>query len=214
MRDAVRSTAVIRRTAGTTLVVALLTAVAVMAVLLWGRFVPLAPDGAPPIGEAARQPADPLAISNFAGLRQTVKPFDDFSGLASAGLLTPAEITAYTDGGPGRAKMAVGDFGRSMATVVVVHMRDPVAAQRTEHALARLQLEFGFTMAARRPHAVDATLLGAVPGKPGILPGGRAHYVHGDLVVRVEYRGPGAADAQRGFENLLATQLKALPADE
>lgn len=213
MRDAVRSPTALRRAAGTTVVVVLLVAVAVAAILIRGRHIPLATNGDPPIGEAARQPADPLAIADFAGLRQTYKPFDYFPGLAGAGLLTPAEIDAYAAGGPGRTRMAVGDFGTSVATVVVVEMSSPAAARQVEHTLTRLQLGFGFTREPNRPAGVDATVLGVVPGKPDVLAGGRAHYVHGDLVVRVEFRGPQVAAAQRGFDTLLAEQVKALPAD-
>jgi hypothetical protein len=196
------------RTVATVLV---LVVVAAGAIWLWGRHEALPPQGDPPLGQAARKPADPMAIADFAGVRQHELAYDDFTGAAT--LLTPGEIKAYLAGGPQSIRMAVGYLSGGTADVVVVRMAGPAQARQAERALTALQLGFGFTAAPHPPAGVSDTVLGAVPDQPTVLPGGRAHYVHGDLLVRVEFRGPGVAAAQREFAGIVAQQLRALPAD-
>jgi hypothetical protein len=192
-------------------IVLVLAAIAVAAVWLGGRRQPVGERQIPPIGLAGRKPADPLAIADFAGSGQLTAPLDDYA--VAGALLTPAEIAVFKTSGLKHVAMADGRFAAGNADIVVAQLGSPAQARTAQRALVKLQLGFGFSADPHTPAALGATVLGDLPGRKDVLPGGRAHYTHGDLLIRVEYRGPGAKAAQQAFAQVLAEQLEALPAD-
>jgi hypothetical protein len=190
-------------------IVLVLAGIAAVVVGLVGVHQPLVPRRVAPVGLAGRKPADPMAIANFAGAGQQIAPLDDFG--PAAAVLTPEEISVFKGSGLVHVQMDEGHFDDGVADVLVAQLGSPAQARSAQRQLVALQLGFGFS---RGPQpGVGSTVLGAVPGKPDILPGGRAHYTHGDLLIRVEFRGPGVAAAQASYARVLALQLEALPAD-
>lgn len=184
-------------------------AIGVSAVWLWGRHLPLGnAAGDPPLGESGRYPADPLALAELPGAPENYTSIDDLDGIAALRVLTDDELATLFRAGPGRAKVAVSNYVGGKATVVLLRVADARAAGTAADRLAALQLGYGFRPIPA-PDAVSAALLDP---KPDALPGGRAHYVHGDIVVRVEFRSPDPHSAHREFGRLLRQQLEALPA--
>lgn len=201
---------------GRTLLVALLAGAAIVAVgggawWAWGRSLPTYPAyGAPPAGEAGRSPADPLTFGRIGGTAEVGEPDLDLAGVRERDFLTPEELAVYRDGEIVRAKARVARFPGGVATVLLARLRSPEQARASVVKLDRLELGYGFTERAPVPAGVRA---GLFPGAPGVTPGGRAHYVRGDVLVRVEFRGAERAAAYRGFASVLAAQVRAVTPD-
>ncbi|NUT99839.1 MAG: hypothetical protein HOY78_48300 [Saccharothrix sp.] len=197
-------------------VVAVFAGTAAGAWALWGPQLPASAWNQPPTGEAGRLAADPmvLALGDFgAGTEHYdhVRSFDDVVDLK---FMNPAEIDVYRAEGAGAARITVTSRhpdGRVLVTVI--RMADRAAALRTADAVDELQLGFGFV---RVPEVGGVTrLLSTVENPqadPPPRPTARAHYVHDDMVVRVQLDGV-SFDALTHFEAILSAQLEALSAD-
>jgi hypothetical protein len=178
-----------------------------------GRHLPLASAmDVPSSGTADRYPADPLALAELGGAKENNATIDDLADLRALNVLTNSELAVYEQAGTGRAKVGIANYPEGKATVILVRVSSPDAAKLAERQLNELQLSFGLQPNnVPQPAGVDSTKLTA---KPDVLPGGRAHYTHGDVLVRVEVRGPDQRSAYGKFEEVLGGQLKALPPDE
>jgi hypothetical protein len=186
-------------------------ALGVTPLLLWGRQLPLEyATGDPPVGVRGRYPADRLALADVAGARENYSAIDDLAGVAALNILTPGELTALRGAGARRAKVGVWNYQGGKATIVLVAVADAGAARAAAGQLAALQRGYGFRRIPA-PGGVEAGLLG--PGS-GAVPGGRAHYVHDDIVARVEFRAEDSRVAHQEFGALLERQLEVLAADD
>ena len=136
-----------------------------------------------------------------------------FPAMVRLKFLSDAEIDTYLLGGAGAARMTVAStLPQGKVIVAVVKMPDRDAALRTADRLDEVQLAAGFQRRLGEPVArtVDAVPADAASSaRPTV----RAHYVHEDLVVRVELAGRTVPDIRAGFPPLLAAQLDVLPAD-
>lgn len=177
----------------------------------WGRQLPVEQAiGTAPTGEAGRSPADPLAIAELGGAKENFARIRSMRGIAYLDMLTRDELAAFAEYGPGRVRLAVTKFDEGKAMVLLVRMRDETAARYATDRLSALQHGYGFKSVPGAPRGVEA---GVVDDGNPAEPGGRAHYRHGDIVVRVELRGPLAEPARAKFFEVLRAQTHAVSPD-
>ncbi|MFC4005143.1 hypothetical protein ACFS2C_26945 [Prauserella oleivorans] len=194
----------------TTVLAVAIAAIGLAGFLAWGRQLPLGnAAGDPPVGERGRHPSDRLAIAELPGATENYSAVDSLAGVAGMNILTGDELATYRQAGAGRVKVAVSNYADGKATVLLVRAASDGAARDAAERLAELQLGYGF----RRTEAAAGVAAATLPPRPDARPGGRAHYVRDDIVVRVEFRGDDAGTAYAEFGTLLAGQLEALPAD-
>ncbi|NUT98908.1 MAG: hypothetical protein HOY78_43595 [Saccharothrix sp.] len=198
---------------GPLLVVAVLAAVCVTAWSVWGKPVPASAWNVPPTGEAGRIADDPLvlALGDFdahPGRNAAVRSFADVAALR---FLHQSEIAIFLEGGAGAARFTLGsDLPGGRVLAAVVRMADGAAAVRAADRLDGLLLEWGLE---RRPVRHGVLRAVSTPAGPGTAaPTARAHYVHGDLLVRLQWDAT-SSDGLARFDQLLEQQTKALGAD-
>lgn len=178
----------------------------------WGQDLPLEEAvGAPPYGEAGRSPADPLAIAELGGAKENYARIRSMDGVAALGMLTRDELAAFAEFGASRVRLGISRFDSGKAMVLLVQMPDERSAWRAVDQLSGLQYGYGFWPAGGGPRGVNA---GVVDDRNPAQPGGRAHYRHGDIVVRVEFRGPRRGPAESRFFQVLAAQARAVAPDD
>nr|PZN00194.1 MAG: hypothetical protein DIU77_04150 [Thermocrispum agreste] len=200
------------------IVTTVVAAVAIIALgvcgwIAWGQYVPLKhARGTPPIGESGRSPVDPLAVAEIGGAKENYAQVDSLAAVAGQRMLTRDELLAlYTNGG-GRVRLAVSRYDVGKAIVLLVQMPSRQDARTALNELAKLQDDYGFERVTRRvPKSVHAGVIG---GKNPAEPGGRAHYQHDDILVRVEFRGPRRASAEAKFFQVLEAQVRAVEPDD
>ncbi|ROP39258.1 hypothetical protein [Saccharothrix texasensis] len=184
----------------------------------WALFgTPALPDNArnvPLAGEEGRQAAPRLAVADFDSGTEYYDHVLAFHDVEELGFLNPAEAEIFTREGAGASRMTVSSkLPEGRVLVAVVRMADREAALRAADELDELQLSFGLV---RRPAQDGVTRAVEVVPDPDSGPGAkataRAHYVHGDLVTRVEFNAR-SVEHLADFGSLLGKQLKALPAD-
>lgn len=177
----------------------------------WGRHLPVEQAiGEAPVGEAGRSPADPLAIAELAGAKENYARIRSMRGVAYLGMLTRDEVAAFEEYGAGRVRLAVSKFDTGRATVLLVRMPDEIAARYATDRLSALQHGYGFRPIDDAPRGVEA---GVVGGDNPAEPGGRAHYRHGDIVVRVEFRGARPGPARAKFLEVMRLQAHVVTPD-
>lgn len=155
-----------------------------------------------PVGDMPVEPA----------VRKDVTSVADFPKL---NYFTDAEQSAYETSGARKAKVAVLTLpDGNLATLVFAQARDPQAAYAAAQQLNRIQIHNGRTANPDEPAGVRVAQIDAkqVNGKP--QPAGiRAHYSHGDVVVRVDVKGKSLDSVTRDFNTVLAAELKVLAPD-
>lgn len=197
-------------------VIAVLGGVVLGGWLLWGgQPLPASARNIPPTGEAGRLAADSMAIADFDSGSESYAYVRSFRDVLQLNFLNPVEVAAYTGHGAGAARMVVSSKRpEGKVIVVVTRMADRAAALQAADELEDLQFQFGF---ARRPAEQGVERLAEfLPGPetdPAGRPTARAHYVHGDLLVRVELNAKTPDDAANRFSPLLTKQLTELRAD-
>lgn len=191
--------------AGTAVLAAVLVAViGVGSWAAWGHDLPVEyATGKPPIGEAGRLPSDPLTIAELGGAKENFATIRSMRGVMALDMLTHDELAALTEYGAGRARVGVAKFAEGKATVLLVQMPNSTAARYALDKLVALQRGYGFEPDQRAPDGVEAGIVG---GTVQATPGGRAHYVHDTILVRVEFRGPEAEPARERFFEVLDAQ--------
>ncbi|WP_028851635.1 hypothetical protein [Thermocrispum municipale] len=181
--------------------------------LAWGQHLPLKhARGAPPIGESGRSPVDPMAVAEIGGAKENYATVDSLAAVAGQRMLTREELLALHENGADRVRLAVSKFDSGRAIVLLVQMPSRHRARLATEELAALQRDYGFERADKpTPPGVHAGVIGMDnPAEPG----GRAHYQHGDIVVRVEFRGPRRASAEAKFFQVLTAQIQAVEPDD
>lgn len=196
----------------TTVVAAVaVTALGVGGWLAVGQQVPVEDAiGAPPYGEAGRSPEDPLAVADLGGAKENYARITSLAGVQSLRMLTNDELLALAENGATRLRLAVSRFDEGKALVLVFQLPTASTARRATDRLSELQSGYGFGPVADAPPGVAAGTVGADnPAQPG----GRAHYRHGNVVVRVEFRGPRPGPAEEKFFEVLSAQTAAVSPD-
>jgi len=204
------------RIAISALAAVLVATVAVAALVLRGHSLPISDaSGLPGPGEDGRYPADRLTLAELGGAKENHASVDSLAGVRALNVLTDSELAVYAAAGVTRVKVGVSDYGDVKATVILAHLSDRRVAGDSARELAELQLSFGFHAMPGAPSGVAAALLPGSPlATPPVAAGGRAHYVRGDVLARMEVRGPDEGITYARFGTLLGAQLEALPADD
>ncbi|GAA1253293.1 hypothetical protein GCM10009676_45490 [Prauserella halophila] len=149
----------------------------------------------------------------------TLKSWDD---IANIKLLNDDELSAYQSTAPGNAKYAVyqHDGGKVKTVILMVKVADQDAASAAVSELRDIQLKNNQenTSINGVPGSVQVTEIQRKKDDGEIVQHAtmRAHYLSGDVLVRVEgVSGQKKLGAIRDkFEATLKTQLENLPADE
>jgi hypothetical protein len=137
------------------------------------------------------------------------KDVETFADLEAVGFLTQSELGVLEKAAAGGARLLVTNFDEGKATVLVTRVGSPEQAVVARDALTALQLSFGFD-SRPAPPGVNAVEL---PGDAETMPKVRAVYLNGDILVRLEMAGQDRVDVAAKFDDVLAEQLEALPAD-
>jgi flagellar basal body-associated protein FliL len=188
--------------------VVVLVGVAVGAYFIWGRGsnTPAAQtttQQTPPTTTTSKPP-DPMAIAPIAG-NQEPKEVAKFTDVAALNYLTPDELTTYQAAGPTKAAVKITRMDNgSVAVVLVVQASSAAAARTAVTGLVEQQVKNKATKSADAPDNVQVTTF------EGQF---RAHYVHGNVIVRVEVKNADAAKASADLTTVLDAQLKASAAD-
>jgi hypothetical protein len=186
--------------------------------LIWGgQPLPASARNLEPTGEEGRLAADPLAVADFESGLESYAYVRSWPEVKNMQFLSPAEIDAYESGDAGAARVAVSSRRpEGKLIVAVVQLRDRDAALAAADALDAFQFDAGFERRyPAEPKSVlrQAEVFPVEGSAPDRKPVARAHYVHGNLVVRLELHANTADDVRDRFTGLLARQLKVLPAD-
>ncbi|MFC3892748.1 hypothetical protein ACFOWZ_14810 [Lentzea rhizosphaerae] len=201
-------------------VVVALAGVAFGGWLIWGgQPLPASARNLAPTGEEGRLAADPLAIADFDSGLESYAYIRSWTDVEELQFLSRAEVDTYESGDAGAARVVVSSRRpEGKLIIAVVQMRDRAAAVEVADELDDLQFEAGFERRDPEPNTSVERQVEVFPllGKSDSQerkPVARAHYVHGDLVVRMELHAKTAEDVTERFGGLLARQLKVLPAD-
>jgi hypothetical protein len=155
-------------------------------------------------------PPSPVRIGSIPGT-DTGKKIAGVSDLAQLNYLNPAELQAYqtATNGTGLADVAVHQLDDSdMVVVLTVQAQSGSAANTAMNQLTQIQLGNKANQAESPAPGVQMTELTA-NGTTTI----RAHYVHNNVIVRVEVSGPNPTTALQDFTTVLNAQLAALSAN-
>lgn len=170
----------------------------------------------------APPPQDDMPLEGQEGELEDSASLDSWDDIASINLLTDDESSAYQSAGPGEAEYAVyrHDGGKVKTVVLMVKVADQDAASAAVGELRDIQLKNNQknTSVNGVPGSVQVTGIQQKKDKGKIVQPAtmRAHYLSGDVLVRIEgWSGEEKLDAIRDkFEATLKTQLDNLPADE
>lgn len=211
-----------RRSKGTK-IGAIVAAVVVLGGIAFGAYFLWGPDsGSTPANQTTAQqpstqastpkPPDPMAVASLPGQLEThddVKSFDQVQGL---NYLNPKEMSAYQAAQPDTVKFVVYHLanGNNIA-LLLVKTASPAAAQKAAEKLLSVQVENG---AKRLTNAPDGVFASAIDKKDGQVAQVRGHYVHGNVVVRIDVSSQTSLQAaESDFTSAANQQLQALSAD-
>jgi hypothetical protein len=188
--------------------VVVLIGVAIGAYFIWGR--DSGGTASPPQTNTATstatttKPPDPMAIAELPGVAQP-KEVSRFSDVTALNYLTQAETATYQQAKPTKAAVRVSQLNNgTIVVVLVVQTASPEAAKTAVDALVEHQL----TNKATKVQGPESNV--TVTRFEGQL---RAHYQHGNVVVRVEVKNADAAKAGADLERVLRAQLEVSAAD-
>lgn len=164
-----------------------------------------------PITTKPAQPKDDLSIADMPGSVTNHSEIKSFADVVQAQLLTPSENAAFQSADPTKARYQTSKLSNGDTELVItVQTSSPSAASATVTALASLQQTYGMTPYASAPAGVQATQFSGNAQIPPVI---RAHYVHKNTVVRMQVYGPDMNTVTQEFNQLIAAQLKVLPAN-
>ena len=197
--------------------VVVLAGIAFGAYLLWGRDNS---SGAGPQQSTAQQPqgssgapkpADALAVATMPGKIEPHKDVTSFAQVNNLNYLNSDELAAYQTAGASKSKIVVyrlPDGNKIIA--LLTEASSPVAARTGADKLMKIQITNGATRDTTAPNGVSATTIDPKNGNQGQ---DRAHYAHGNVIIRIEVTGPATASLKADFTAALNSQLALAPAD-
>lgn len=211
---------------GAVLAVVLLAGIAFGAWMLWGQDNgdPSAnPDGGgqtseqPPPSKTSSAPSspaappDPLPIAELPGQPEEHPEVTTFSDMEDKNYFNSKELKAYDRAGVGATKFHVQHLGSDGDVTIVLASTDsgkdgaPAVKQ-----LSKIQVQNGSKADKDAPANVQVTVNTQNKKRPEI----RAHYLSGNVIVRLELRSEKSLKAAReAFDEVLNAQLEELPAD-
>lgn len=159
------------------------------------------------------QPPDDLAIASLPGTVDERPDVTTFEAVVAGKVLTDEENEVLEEAGAGDARMAVAELpSGDRAVVLTVEVGSESDAADAVDGLVELQDKYGLEdyngdIAAE---GVQANELDKKEEAPALT---RAHYAHGTTVVRIQVTAPELSELRKVFEEIVALQLQALPAD-
>ncbi|WP_253857666.1 hypothetical protein [Prauserella alba] len=170
----------------------------------------------------APEPKDDMPLDGQQGEVESSASLKSWDDIANINLLNDDELSAYQGTAPGEAEYAVyrHDGGKVKTVVLMVKVADQEAASAAVGELRDIQLKNGQknTSINGVPGSVQVTEIKQKKDKGKITQNAtmRAHYLAGDVLVRIEgVSGEAKLDKIRDkFEATLKTQLENLSADE
>ncbi|WP_028851634.1 hypothetical protein [Thermocrispum municipale] len=209
---------------GVVLAVLLLAGIGVGAWLLWGQDSgqPTAGPGdktsqqAPPSGQTSAPPTspseepDPLPLADLPGDAEAHPEVSTFDDMPDKNYFNKKELDAYRKAGAGDTKFHVQHLGEAGNVTIVLAATDSAKTGATAvKQLRKIQIDNNAKPMKGAPDAVEVTEINTDNGSEI-----RAHYLSGNVIVRIELRSDKKLDEARSeFENVLNAQLEELPAD-
>ncbi|WP_326567529.1 hypothetical protein VSH64_37720 [Amycolatopsis rhabdoformis] len=196
--------------------VVVLAAIAFGAYWLWGRGTSTAEQPpAQPTQQApssAPKPPDPMAVADLPGAAEKYDSIKNFTQIPALNYLTSDELSTYEAAQASDVKFVVHDLGGGARVIVMLtKVSSPSAAQSAASKLLATQIRNDATRVDGAPDGVFVTSVDAKDSTPAQI---RGHYVHDNVVVRIEVTAPGSLQtAKTNFDSILAAQLKALPSN-
>ncbi|EIE97097.1 hypothetical protein [Saccharomonospora glauca] len=159
------------------------------------------------------RPKDDLEIAQLPGTATERTDITTFDDVVANKLLTDDENKAYEEAGAGKARMVVAKLPSGAEAVVLTMETSSTGAAKTAvDELVALQEKNGMDpYDGTLPDGVQGTQIDKTKNYPAAA---RAHYAHGKTVVRVQVSAPQLSEVGPSFEEIVATQLQALPADD
>ncbi|WP_346053493.1 flagellar basal body protein FliL [Amycolatopsis dongchuanensis] len=157
-------------------------------------------------------PPDDLAIAALPGTPRPVGDIATFQDVVNRGVLTDKENQVYQQADAGKVRISAATLPSGVnALVLTVETASAQGAATARDDLVSLQSTFGMqSYTGTLPGGVAADQIAKSDNNPAAI---RAHYAHGNTVVRVEVSGADLSSLNKVFDEILATQLQTLPAD-
>ena len=197
--------------------VVVLAGIAFGAYWLWGRDTGSGPNAQQTTGQhqpassSAPKPPDPLAVATMPGKAEAHDDITTFAQVNGLNYLNSDELAAYQTAGASKAKVVVYRLTDGNTIIALLtQASSPVAAQTGADKLMKIQVTNGATRDTSAPNGVFATTIEPKNGNAGQ---NRAHYAHGNVIVRIEVTGPATAQLKTDFTAALNQQLSVAPAD-
>jgi len=158
------------------------------------------------------KPPDPMAVASLPGQLESHDDVKSFDQVQNLNYLNPKELSAYQAAHPDTVKFVVYHLGNGNNIVLLlVKAGSPAAAQTAAEKLQSVQVENGAKKLASAPEGVLAS---AIDKKDGQVAQVRGHYVHGNVIVRIDVSSQtGLQAAESDFTSAATQQLQALSAD-
>jgi hypothetical protein len=156
------------------------------------------------------RPKDDLEIATLPGTVAEIANFTTFADVETRKVLTSEENEVYKTAGAAKSRMAVSKLPSEINAVVLTsETTSPEAATTARDALVALQLKFKMqTYTGEAPAGVKVVQLDSAGSGKSLI---RGHYVHNNTIVRIHVEGNDLAAISKVFDEILATQLQALP---
>lgn len=164
-----------------------------------------------PTTTTSKPPPDPLPTGKFPGKVTENKTVRTFADIPRQSYLTQPELQAYQPDKAGKTKLVLSDVGSGNRLVVMlVMMPDAASAQASVTALNQIQIGNGMVQnAGGAPPKVLLVQREPAGDQKGRI---RAHYVSGNIIVRLDLT-TSAGDTSVSFNDILTSQLEVMPAD-
>jgi hypothetical protein len=170
---------------------------------------------APTTTTTPKQPKDDLSVAELPGnarIHDRIKTFADFEKDELGKLLTAEETKAYQQATPGKCRLTTADLdGGTHAYILTTEASTADQAVALRNGLVELQTKYSMQPYSGQAYTgVKVTQFAKNGDIPATI---RAHYVHKKTVVRIQIYGNDLDQIGVKFEDIIADQLKLLPAD-
>lgn len=158
------------------------------------------------------KPKDDLEVASLPGTKQDQSGISTFSDVVTNGLLTNDENKLYQTAGASKVRLTTSALPEDVhVSIMTVQTTSATSASTAVAGLVALQSTYGMQpYTGTTPDGVKITQISKVGANPATI---RAHYVHKSTVVRLQVYGPDLDSISKTFDEILADQLQALPAD-
>jgi hypothetical protein len=168
----------------------------------------------PQVTTTPPKPKDDLEVAKLPGTGQDQSGIASLTDVINNGLLTNDENAAYLTAGATGVRLVTSTLPNGARLwIMTARTASAPAAATAVTKLASLQVRYGMsTYTGTTPPGVQVTEVTPAAGASGTTTI-RGHYSHNRTVVRVQVYGPDATTVGKTFDEILAAQLSALPAN-